>query len=138
MRTLGAEHDLTVATRHLRDALDEGLDPEIGLIAPSVLESRHTRLAREGRSLVWSAVLRTSRAVEAETWALLRPQRAVIEQVGGRTGHRGHPRRPAPRRGDGGGGTDAASGRGGGAGDGVSECASGGTGLPPSRGAGFP
>jgi SpoVK/Ycf46/Vps4 family AAA+-type ATPase len=81
VRTLGVEHDLTVATGHLRDALDEGLDPEIGLVAPSVLESRHTRLAREGRSLVWSAVLRTSRAVEAETWALLRPRRAVIERL---------------------------------------------------------
>ncbi len=80
-RMLGAEHDLTVATRHLCEALDEGLDPDLGLVAPSVLESRHTRLAREGRSLVWSAVLRTSRAIEAATWALLRPQRAVIEQV---------------------------------------------------------
>ena len=81
VRMLGAEHDLTVATRHLRDALDEGLDPDIGLVAPSVLESRRTHLAREGRSLVWSAVLRASRAAEAETRALLEPRRAVIERV---------------------------------------------------------
>lgn len=81
LRLLGAEHDLTVATQRLREALDQGLDPDLGLVAPSVLESRHSSLAREGRSLVWSAVLRASRAAEGETRALLGPHRAVIEQV---------------------------------------------------------
>ena len=80
-RLLGAERDLVAATQRLREVLNEGLDQELGLVAPSALESQHHRLAREGRSLIWASVVRQSRAIEAETRATLAPYRAAIAVV---------------------------------------------------------
>ena len=78
----GALHDLARATRRLRTLLDDGRDPDLGLVAPGALEGHRGCLAGEARALVWRALARHSQEVADATRATLAPHAAALAAAG--------------------------------------------------------